>query len=188
MMDGPAPETSPVDPILRALIEASARERWALLPTGPEDEHWWAIPGVYWISTRGRVVAVARSNRAPGRWVAIKELRVEQRVGKRPHVRTNLRVRPDVRKAEGCAAARPVRVHRLVAAAWQPRVGGELVRHLNGDGCDNRIENLLRGTHTQNLLDQYALGERGRPEDQPETLPFETTEAPDYQIDPDFGF
>ena len=178
-MDRPPPEAP--EALTRALIEASAREQWGLLPTGPDDEHWWAVDGVYWVSTLGRVLAIARSHRAPGNRLALKSLRVERRdAGRRPHTRTNLRVKLEVRKS-GSSADRPVRVHRLVAAVWQSRLGGELVRHLNGDGCDNRVANLLRGTASQNLLDQYALGERGRPEDQEECLPL-------YEIDPEVGF
>lgn len=52
------------------------------------------------------------------------------------------------------------RVHTLVAAAFLgPRpVGMSLVRHLNGDPFDNRVENLAYGTYSDNLEDSVAHG------------------------------
>lgn len=147
-----------------ALVAASAAERWAPLPVGDGDEFGWAVPG-YWVSTLGRVVAVLPS--APrGRRLVIKALRPERRPGKAAHLRTNLHVaggvsRPVQARTGAPAADRTVRVHRLVAAAWLPRLGGYLIRHLNGDGTDNRVVNLLRGTDSENLRDQYAHGTRG---------------------------
>lgn len=151
---------------LAALLRAFARERWAPLPVGPDDEFGWAVPG-YWVSTAGRVLAILPAC-APGRRVRLKAIRVERRRGRRPHARTNLHVAGGGRHAD-----RTVRVHRLVAAAWLPIMepGAYLVRHRNGDGCDNRVANLLRGTWSENLRDQYALGERGRP-DPLEPIPF----------------
>lgn len=141
-----------------ALVAASAAERWAPLPVADGDEFGWAVPG-YWVSTAGRVVAVLPS--APrGRRLVIKALRPERRPGKAVHLRTNLHVHGGVSRPVQ-ARNRTVRVHRLVAAAWLPRLGGYLVRHLNGDGCDNRVSNLLRGTDSENLRDQYAHGTRG---------------------------
>lgn len=145
-------------PYLLRLIEASAAERWAPLPTGPDDEFSWAAP-IYHVSTLGRVMAISPTA-PPRKRCVLKALRVTKREGKRPHLRCNLHVRRAVRGDSG-ATDRPVYVHRLVAATWIPRVGGQLVRHLNGDGCDNRLVNLLYGTHSENLIDQYELGERG---------------------------
>ncbi len=144
---------SPLDRLVRAALT----EQWAPLPVGGDDEHWWAAHG-YWVSTAGRVLAVL-PRCAPGRRLVFKALRVERRTRRRPHLRTNLHVR-----AGGHHADRAVRVHRLVAAAWLPAMspGAHLVRHRNGDGLDNRVSNLLRGTWSENLRDQYALGERGR--------------------------
>ena len=52
------------------------------------------------------------------------------------------------------------RVHRLVLLAFvgpQP-VGKPIVRHLNGDPLDNRLENLAYGTHVENMADAKLHG------------------------------
>jgi hypothetical protein len=56
-------------------------------------------------------------------------------------------------------ARRPVRVHRLVAELLIPNpLGLPCVRHLNGDGSDNRVENLAWGTYLDNENDKHAHG------------------------------
>lgn len=50
-------------------------------------------------------------------------------------------------------------VHRCVAAAFAgPCLPGYLVRHVNGNGADNRIENLCYGTHKDNSADSIRHG------------------------------
>jgi hypothetical protein len=71
-------------------------------------------------------------------------------------------------------------VHRIVAHAFGVGGSGDLVRHLNGDGFDNRPENLLYGTDGENLRDAYAHGVRVR-------LLGEDDE-PAYEPDPEIGF
>ena len=46
-------------------------------------------------------------------------------------------------------------VHRLVAEAfYEPRTSKDIViRHLNGDPSDNRVENLAYGTQKENMMD-----------------------------------
>jgi hypothetical protein len=52
-----------------------------------------------------------------------------------------------------------VRIHVLVAESFHgPRPAGMEVRHLNGDGHDNRAENLAWGTRRQNAADTVAHG------------------------------
>ena len=54
-----------------------------------------------------------------------------------------------------------VRVHHLVLHAYdRPRRDGEIVRHLNGDPEDNRVENLRWGTHLENEQDAFDHGTR----------------------------
>lgn len=141
-----------------ASVVRNSVELWLILPTGPDDEFGWVGEGpdavTYYISSEGRVFWCAP--RAPlGKKAGLKALRLDRKKGKQPHLKVNL--------AEGRKRYRTVRVHRLVMAAfsaWVEQRGGSLVRHLNGNGCDNRIWNLCRGTHSENLHDQYRLGER----------------------------
>jgi hypothetical protein len=50
-------------------------------------------------------------------------------------------------------------VHRCVTAAFAgPCPPGYLVRHVNGNGIDNRIENLCYGTHKDNSADSIRHG------------------------------
>ena len=51
-------------------------------------------------------------------------------------------------------------VHRLMAMTYlpKPKSGQTLVRHLNSDRYDNRVENLAWGTPKENSLDQYVNG------------------------------
>ncbi|MGV8972266.1 MAG: HNH endonuclease [Rhodoglobus sp.] len=50
-------------------------------------------------------------------------------------------------------------VHSLIAETFLgPRPDGHLVRHLNGNALDNRIENLQYGTPSENAYDSVAHG------------------------------
>jgi hypothetical protein len=53
-----------------------------------------------------------------------------------------------------------VAVHRLVARAFhgEPVPLANVVRHLNGDHLDNRVENLAWGTQSENNYDQVRHG------------------------------
>lgn len=53
----------------------------------------------------------------------------------------------------------PIAVHRLIAWAFLGKQEkGIEVRHINGDGLDNRIENLCYGTKSQNMIDSINHG------------------------------
>lgn len=50
-------------------------------------------------------------------------------------------------------------VHTLVARTFLgPRPPGQDVRHLDGNPCNNRVDNLAYGTRTENILDVYRIG------------------------------
>ncbi len=54
-------------------------------------------------------------------------------------------------------------VHTLVATAFHgPRPERTECRHLNGDMLDNRAENLVWGSHSENMLDAVRHGTHGR--------------------------
>lgn len=56
-------------------------------------------------------------------------------------------------------------IHSLVLLAFiGPRPGGHDVRHMNGNGLDNRLENLKYGTRTENVADARAHGTTARGE------------------------
>ncbi len=51
------------------------------------------------------------------------------------------------------------KVHLLVLEAFHgPRPAGLIARHLNGNGSDNRADNLRWGTHAENQLDRTEHG------------------------------
>lgn len=56
--------------------------------------------------------------------------------------------------------SRSYKLHRIMAMTYLPKPleGQTIVRHLNSDRYDNRIENLAWGTPKDNSLDQYVNG------------------------------
>jgi len=170
LMSAPAETVIWLPPNLSAI--ALPGEVWKKLPTGDDDEFWWASP-IYYVSTLGRVYWY--TDRAPPhRREGLKSLRIKRRPGKRPRHVTNLHVANG-----GYQSERMVYVSRLVLAthagpegAWKP-----LGRHGPGGSLDDRLCNLARGTYSENLRDQYAYGERGRGDNKCE-----------YEPSPGFGF
>lgn len=64
-------------------------------------------------------------------------------------------------KENGYLAVGGSYVHRIVWQAWTGlQADGFEVRHLNGDRLDNRLENLMAGTTTENGLDKDRHGTR----------------------------
>lgn len=54
-------------------------------------------------------------------------------------------------------------VHQLVLKTFVgPAPKGHIIRHLNGEALDNRLENLAYGTHRENILDDFRNGTRKR--------------------------
>lgn len=59
-------------------------------------------------------------------------------------------------------------VHRLILRTFdRPPEPGEECRHLNGDGLDNRLENLAWGTRAENQADRVRHGTDCRGEKTP---------------------
>lgn len=136
---------SPTDRIVADL----QRERWAPLPAAGEFR---GVASIYWVSTLGRVAWVAPSAPA-GKGAGLKSARLDRRPGKAHHLRVQLKLAGD------SGPGKTARVHRMVAAAWG--LGpSHLIRHLDGDGTNNRVENLAPGTEGDNLRDQYLHGTR----------------------------
>ncbi|WP_103257978.1 HNH endonuclease signature motif containing protein [Tabrizicola aquatica] len=66
-------------------------------------------------------------------------------------------LRVDIRNGNG-QQKKPY-VHELVAAAFiGPKPKGMLIRHLNDDPSDNRVENLAYGTQSENTTDSIVNG------------------------------
>lgn len=50
-------------------------------------------------------------------------------------------------------------VHALVMETFVgPRPEGSEIRHLDGDRCNNRVDNLKYGTHSENMMDRERHG------------------------------
>lgn len=70
------------------------------------------------------------------------------------------------------------KVQHLVAEAFiGPRPEGQVLRHLNDEGHDNRVVNLAYGTPGQNIADAYANGRRVRVTHCPRNHPYDATNA-----------
>ena len=108
--------------------------------------------GRYQVSSEGRVRRVLKDNRAIAKYGNYKYLKVVRHKGSA----TNYF---DV----SLGGNRKELVHRLVANAFIPNPDGlPQVNHLNGNGTDNRVENLEWVTNRQNALHAKANG-RTRP-------------------------
>lgn len=118
------------------------------------------IPGFsgYFVDTEGRVY----SNR--GRYKRVlRELNAN--IGKNGYRQVRLYTRWD-------APSKLVYVHRLVAELFLERSddGHRVVRHLNGDKLDNRIENLAWGTPADNAADTVRHGRSTRGSRNPQAI------------------
>lgn len=118
------------------------------------DEVWASIPGFegsYSISTLGRVRSEPRVvMRKNGRTISIPERVLKASVRSNGYLMVEL-------WADNHPTGRTV--HSLMAEAFLPRPdGAEVVRHLNDDKLDLRLENLSWGTHSENQHDKVANG------------------------------
>lgn len=124
------------------------------------QEIWKDIPGYegrYQASTMGRIRSVDRTITQIGRFGRPFTRRIKGKI-----------LRPGRSKSGHLSVvlghgAHGSQVHQLVLLTFLgPVPKGMEVRHLNGDPADNRIENLVYGTRTENILDVYAIGKPWR--------------------------
>ena len=119
------------------------------------EEVWKDIPGYegeYQVSDIGRVRSISRYvNSSYGRQRKIRGGVLSPFVG---DAEGHLVVR-----LNGHKRAKPY-IHRLVMLAFigEPETQRTVVRHLNGDPSDNRLENLAYGTQSDNNIDIYRQG------------------------------
>lgn len=119
-------------------------------PVAPQEQ-WCGIPGHpdYQVSDQGRV----RSRARPGGWRVLRCGRFPDK----PYRRVAL-------KTPGGAYKHHM-VHVLVLEAFVgPCPAGMQTRHLDGDGANNRLDNLRWGTPKENAEDQDRHGRRPRGE------------------------
>jgi hypothetical protein len=124
------------------------------------EEAWLPVVGYeesYEVSNLGRVKSVARVvMRRNGTQQSVRE-RIRVQI---PHRGQYLQV---VLSADGVRVTH--KAHRLVAAAFLgPEPEGEEVRHLNGDGMQNNLDNLRYGTKKDNAADKLEHGRSNRGE------------------------
>lgn len=126
-----------------------------------EGELWLPIPGYddYEASSLGRIRSTPRRvyvNRASGgHWRVYGKTRVlsQERFTAPGGLKDIYHARVPL------GQGRRALVHRLVAAAFHGAPeDGQCVRHLNNDSMDNRSENLVWGTHAENMHDKVRHG------------------------------
>ena len=122
------------------------------------SEKWIDIPGYegsYQISDMGRVRSLTRPTliiKPNGRAIAssCKGKILKGTKSKSGHLNVGLSKNGNKKTCQ---------IHRLVMAAFNPDADeSKLVRHLNGNPEDNRLENLCYGTHQENYFDFYFEG------------------------------
>lgn len=117
-------------------------------------EVWGQLPGhenVYDISTQARARSLDRK-------IVRSDGIVQNRRGRMMRVSSHEAGYPVVNLWSG-GSARVRYMHELVLLTFVgPRPPGMLIRHLNGDPRDSRLENLAYGTPSENQLDQVLHG------------------------------
>lgn len=124
-------------------------------------ERWKTIPGYedrYQASTLGRVRSVDREITQRGRGGSLFTRTLRGKILRPGRFCSSGHVSVVLGKG---TSGKPV--HQLVLLTFLGAVpDGMEVRHLNGVADDNRIENLVYGTRTENILDVYAIGRAWR--------------------------
>ncbi|TXC63683.1 hypothetical protein FRZ32_08435 [Sphingosinicella ginsenosidimutans] len=131
-------------------------------PSTVNSERWLPVPGfegLYEVSDQGRVRSLDRVIETASRWGGIKTNRLRGRILK-PTPSGSRRQHLIVSLGRGNL----VFVHRLVLLAFVgPRPDGMECRHLDGNGSNNNLSNLIWGTRLENMGDRTRLGEHNAP-------------------------
>ena len=148
--DGPGPSATCSK---RAALGSGSSSLESMMADEKQEE-WRPIPGYagYDVSDHGRI----RSWRLGGR---------RKRMASHPHMlRPNKTIHGYHKVALAAVGGfKHHFIHRLVLSTFVgPCPDGQETRHLNGDGEDNRLENLAWGTWEEQLSDQVRMGERLR--------------------------
>ena len=124
----------------------------------PQTEIWRPIPGwegYYEASTHGRIRGINRA-------VFHADGRTRHLTGRVRKECANPQGRPMVNLCRD-GKCKNHTIHSLIAATFiGPRPQGAIIRHLNDDPWDNRVENLAYGSHHENMWDCISNG--GHPE------------------------
>jgi len=132
----------------------SAKAAGARFERLESPEEWRPIPGwegMYEASSHGRIRSIDRE--VPDSCWGTRKVR-----GKILKLRRSPQNRPLVNLCRN-SVCKNVTVHSLVMAAFVgPRPEGQVIRHLNDDPWDNRLENLAYGTQRDNAHDLIRNG------------------------------
>lgn len=120
----------------------------------PQTEIWRPIPGWeghYEASNHGRIRSINRA-------VFHTDGRTRHLTGRVLKERATLQGRPMVNLCRD-GKCKNHTTHSLIAATFiGPRPQGAIIRHLNDDPWDNRVENLAYGSHHENVWDCIRNG------------------------------
>ena len=153
--------------IVFATVAATAKSRW---PKGAlKAEEWRAVPGygsLYEVSSRGSVRRWWRTTRYWSSRLVEPDVILPHIARRRTTTTNYLAINVPARAGDGFG---PRYVHELVLLAFVgPRPSScHQAAHQNGDGQDNRLENLRWATRKENEADKIAHGRTIRGERHP---------------------
>lgn len=125
-----------------------------------EEEEWRDIPeyeGYYQVSNLGRVKSLERTVERVSKWGTLDRMPIKEKILKPCKVVDGyLSVNLYLNKKH-----RQRKIHILVASAFiGPRPENCVIRHLDGNPENNRLDNLKYGTQSENIIDCYRYNGR----------------------------